>query len=476
VIVDARAVLAVNPAARQRGITEGMRLSAAYALCAALQPARRNPAAEREALEAAALWAGQFTPSVAIEPAGGLVMEIEASLALFGGLEAIAARMQEGLAALGLSAILASAPSARGASCLARAGQCSHVGTQAALIAALDALPVGVLDPEPRTVQLLAALGVSRVAGLRALPRAGAARRFGPDLLQRLDEACGLRAQAQRFFVPPERFHARLELPHPTDSAPALLFVAKRLFLQLEGFLRARAGAARGFTLQLEHEDHPDTRMALELAAPGRSAEHFALLVHERLGRIALPQPVQAVCLEMPQVHPLPGQADSLFADAATLPEAWERLLERLQARLGEPALYRVADRPDHRPERAGVRAPAFAAAAEPARPQHAQSQHVQPSPPWRPLWLLREPRALREAAGRLFLERSPGREARGPLALMSRGPLTLVSGPERIESGWWDGHDVVRDYFVAQAAAGPLLWVYRQRHPQAGWFVHGIF
>ena len=48
--------------------------------------------------------------------------------------------------------------------------------------------------------------------------------------------------------------------------------------------------------------------------------------------------------------------------------------------------------------------------------------------------------------------------------------------GPERIESGWWDGDDVTRDYFVALNADGARFWVFRERSGASGWFLHGIF
>jgi len=51
---------------------------------------------------------------------------------------------------------------------------------------------------------------------------------------------------------------------------------------------------------------------------------------------------------------------------------------------------------------------------------------------------------------------------------------LSLLSGPERIESGWWDGGEIGRDYFVGSDAQGGELWLYRDRGGQ--WFVHGIF
>jgi protein ImuB len=51
-----------------------------------------------------------------------------------------------------------------------------------------------------------------------------------------------------------------------------------------------------------------------------------------------------------------------------------------------------------------------------------------------------------------------------------------LLSGPERLEAGWWDGADIARDYFIARTPGKSLLWVYRQRREPAGWYLHGIF
>ena len=46
----------------------------------------------------------------------------------------------------------------------------------------------------------------------------------------------------------------------------------------------------------------------------------------------------------------------------------------------------------------------------------------------------------------------------------------------ERIETGWWDGGEVGRDYFVARCAQGDRLWVYRELGGRRRWFLHGWF
>jgi protein ImuB len=77
-----------------------------------------------------------------------------------------------------------------------------------------------------------------------------------------------------------------------------------------------------------------------------------------------------------------------------------------------------------------------------------------------------------------------PERAAR---PLLDGRPLQLLSGPERIESGWWDDGLAGRDYFIAATAEGALVWIYRERLPlsrsaneeegsESGWFLQGRF
>jgi protein ImuB len=56
------------------------------------------------------------------------------------------------------------------------------------------------------------------------------------------------------------------------------------------------------------------------------------------------------------------------------------------------------------------------------------------------------------------------------------RGPLRLKSEPERIETGWWDGGEIARDYYTAIDPRGVRLWVFRERTAPHGWFLHGVF
>lgn len=352
-------------------------------------------------------------------------MEVEGSLRRFGGSHGLLERLRAGLAATGFEAALAAAPTARAALWLARGG-----------CRVLDDVPLEAAC-SGEALEFLRSIGIRKLGELCALPREGLAGRCGPALLDDLDRAMGAVPEGRVFFAPPPRFAARCELPAPVSHAEGLLFAARRLLLQLEGLLVARQAGVRNFALILFSYREKNT-VRIGLASPARDAERFARLLRERLAALALARPVETIGLEAGDFVPLPGRTAGMFGDASAEAEDWARLLERLELRLGRGAVHGLATYPDHRPEFAWRR-------VEPGEWEPREFRHPGP----RPLWLLETPRRLGEEE---FL---------------------LLAGPERIESGWWDGDEARRDYFVAQCQGSSLAWIYRE----AGeWFLHGLF
>ncbi len=415
------------------------------ARAAGLELHERRPAAEAALLDRLARWALQFTPAVSIEPPAALVAEVRGSLGLFGGAMALCRRAQAGLRAAGLRANVALAPTPRGALWLARAG----IGIAAVRADAMPGLaarlPLACLAWPADVIGTLSALGIRNVADLARLPRDGFTRRFGPALQQELDEGLGRRRQPRRRHVVPERFDERLELPAETGSTAQLEPAAERLLAGLGAFLRARASGLSGLRVDLLHRERAPTRIRIGLTRPSGHEEHLRLLLRERLAQCRLPATVVALRFRSGVLLPLSLRDAGLFEQGrAADPEATARLLERLRARLGEDAVFGVCSVPEHRPERAWR-------IAEPGGTTPLPG-HWPVSRPARPLWMLAEPQQLAGWDG------------------------VLVTGPERIETGWWDGHDVRRDYYVAMTRGGVRLWIFRERPPGQGWFLHGVF
>jgi protein ImuB len=428
-------VIACNDAAAACGVRAGMTAAAAQALADGLVVRRRDPLAEEESLAGLAVWAGRFTPSVSLEPPAGLLLEIGTCLSLHRGLANLLKLARSGVAEMGYAATMACASTSHGAWLLAQAGIEKAVRDPARLEQILAALPVALLDQPPAVLEGLERVGARTLGDCLRLPRGGVARRFGQALVDELDLALGRLPEARAFFVPPASFERSLELPAPVHDAEALQFAVRRLLPELEGFLVLRQAGVQELELVCRHERRADTVLKLGFAKPARDVARMQLLLRETLGRTRLEAPVHTLVLRAPLVLPLSGSSGDLFQKSREADG--DLLLERLRIRLGKDAVYGIETAADHRPERAWRPAQGQKRAAE-------ANRH-------RPLWLLPRPLPCHD------------------------GRLKLTSGPERIESGWWDGGDVARDYYVAEDRNGAQLWVYCDR-ASGEWYVHGVF
>ena len=441
-------IVACNRKARDHGVRAGMPVAAASALAADLRFLTRAPAAEHAALEHVAACALQFTSAVSIAPPAEVLLEIAGSVKLFGGLSRLWTRVERELDAQGYTVCIACAPTPLGAQLFARAGLPLRIQHRDALRAGLGELPVAVLDLPTTSSALLHDIGIFTIGACLKLPRAGLARRLGGKLLDGLDRALGHVPDPRPAYAPPANFTAVLHLPVPVEQAGALLFAARRLLAGMCGFLAATGKGVQHLCFKLAHEARADTRFELNLATATRDPGHLATVLRERLERVALPSPAVSIGLESRLLLPLAPRNLTLLPDAREQAETTVKLMERLRARLGRDAVQGFDTVADYRPEHAWR-------AVEPGT--GTQGAWL---PLARPLWLLDTPRPLREIAA----------------IPQHGGPLALLAGPERIESGWWDGNDVARDYFVARNPAQSLFWIYRERHENGGWYLHGFF
>ena len=453
------AIVDANDAARLAGVKRGQAVAGALALVPALVLRDRDAGAEARALASVATWALGFTSTVSIAAPAAVLAEVGGSQRLHGGLDPLVARIATGLAAQGHVARIGVAPTPLAALALARmqrGGRGDRVTTLHALPAALAPLPLAALglDDATRALETLAAAGVRTIGEAEALPRDGLARRFGAALVDALDRAHARRPDPREPWIPPADFIERLDLPAPAQDAQALGFAAARLADLLAAWLRARGLGVLRCELALEHERGARTGVArrvttvpVGLAAPARASAHLLPLFRERLARTTLPAPVERIALATIATAPLAGRTPGLFpGDEAEHPLV--PLVDRLRARLGDAAVTRSGVRADHRPERAL------------AHPRDETPRDPVPLPPApRPLWLVDPPRPL-------------GRE-------LAAAPWVLRDGPERIESGWWDGGDLRRDYYVALAPGGAQAWIFRDHRrgtDDGEWWLQGWF
>jgi protein ImuB len=458
-------ILACNAAAQRLGVRPGLRDGAARALTETLRIVRRCRQAERSALERLAAYALNFSNLVSLdqgdEQAAALVLEVGRSLRLFGGAHALQHQVLDAAEGLGWQVCCVLAPTPAAALLLARAGMGGLVGTHAAVRQALDGLSPALLVSDPQALDDLASMGVRTLGALLRLPRAGLAERFGLSLVQRIERLLGERADPQRPFVPPARFRAELELPAEVQSTDGLVFACRRLLDELGGFLTARQSAVQRIEWCLSHADSDATRFHLGTARLETDPDRWLELLRARLERLSLPRPVRAIALRSDELSPLPLENAELFDNIAPDPALPAALLDRLRARLGDRAVRGLALAMDHRPERAWC----WRSSSVDAAPSNAGSRYIGPDKKGplthaeRPIWLLPEPLLLEQRDQRPWLD----------------GPLSLGSRCERIETGWWDGFEIARDYYIATAHSGERLWIYREMRGSRRWFLHGF-
>lgn len=460
-VLEAGRVVVASAEAQSLGVHPGMRGAGASAVAPDTSLLDRDLAREQAAIDAAVLALYRFTPDIARETDAGLLLDVGPSLRLFGGVRPLVRQVAGALDRLGLSVNIGVAPTAAGAWLLARRPRMRQsalrrrVLQRSTLERELNCLPCGLLPAARPHEEWLIGVGAEALGALRGLPRAGLLRRTSTQLADALDRAYGDSTEMHRWLAIPETFSASLETYERVEHAEALLEGAARLLLQMAGWLTVRQLAVSAFTLFLVHERGraaiAPTAMVVALAEPAWHDDHLVRLLRERLAKLELSAPVIGLRLEATQVQPMTPANLTLFPEPGGNPADMRRLMELLVARLGPGKVMAPAPAADHRPEVCNHWTPAT------LKPQAFPRDE---EPLARPFWLLKKPIRL------LMREQRP----------FYGSPLVLISGPERVEGGWWDDATALRDYYVAQGTDASCYWIYQERGGDMQWFLHGLF
>jgi protein ImuB len=449
-------VYAVNRAAFECGIRIGMTLASAKVLHHDLIALPRDTTRELRALKRIANFLLQFTPSVAIDEAidrAGIVIEISGSLTLFGGFDALLARVRDGIRAMRYVARYGAAPTPLAASVLARAAKrrddARTCFSKGALQDTLAPLSVKHFAWSNATFRALDTLGLATIGDVLRQPYAGLQKRFGHALVHDLDCALGRVNDVWSLYIPPERFESRIDFLFEIKDTDRLLPPIEELLIELEGFLRARGAGATHIALELKQGRSQSQHFEFHSRAPVRNAAHWLRLVCDRIETHELDAPTIEIVLRVERIVPLIEENTSLLPQERGTRSDWFTLLDRLASRLGGENVYRIESIDDHRPELAWR-----SERDEANKPSSNRASKV------RPTWLLREPKSLIEMEGHP----------------QYNGALSLLAGPERIDTGWWDNKPVARDYFVAVNPAREVCWVFRDYRQGHKWYLHGFF
>jgi protein ImuB len=239
--------------------------------------------------------------------------------------------------------------------------------------------------------------------------------------------------------------------------------------------------------------------LAVGLFRPSAEPAHLWDLLRMQLEQATLVGPVGRITLAARLTAPLENRQGELFAGGEH--EAQRQLalfIDRCSSRLGANAVLRAELTADPLPERAfkvqssrfrvgkkvgdrgkssKFKVPGSKLQADPStRSRRGSSPDSRPptpdplrSPLHRPLFLYDPPRPLE------VLSVAPDGPPISFDFAEQRHSVVAQWGPERIETGWWRGRSIHRDYWRIETASGQRFWLFRALD-DGKWHLQGEF
>lgn len=465
-------VVACSRSPTRYGVRTGMPLAEAESLCVGMQPepefVRHDPDADRRTLRRLALYCHRYTPVVALEEAETpecLLLDVGGSAHLFGGERALGERVVADFRRLGYAVRVAIADGIGAAWALAHAREVAKAvrvlpaGRNREIVSRLR---VEGLRLPAAVIERLHQFDLRRIGQVLEVPRTELVTRFGPELLLRLDQALGRRAE----LVPSERqvepIEASWRFEDPVAQEGVLEAVTERLVRKLARRLEPEQMGVRRLYGTIEVADDRPVSFEIGMLRPTGSAERLLELIRLRLEGLRLSAGILRVALRV-AAAPLEVRQERWFDsdEDARRQAAFREFVERLSSRLGEEAVLRPCLRPDDQPEWAWDYVPWLRERSSTPLDERKTRPLAQP------VNLLAGPQAIHVEEGQ-----------DGPCRFGWRERSYAVArawGPQRIETGWWRGDDVRRDYYRVEAQTGERFWLYRDL-ARGTWYLHGVF
>ncbi len=464
VIVEDNRIYMRNIAARARGIECGSTLATAHSICTDLKFAQRDTHAERRRLRTLADTLYRFSAAVSIQAPDTVLLEIDGSLKLFHGAQALSDAAVEVCQCLGHNAVARTGRTTWAAIALARSGE-KHLAD-----VPLSAAGLELADIHPNVVERFANMGIYTLGPLLDLPNKALGKRLGRPLLEYLMMLTGERADPREATTPAPAFERSLHLLQPISDKQDLHAHAMSPMAKLTGELQQwlithQLGCER-LLWRMGSHNQTHAEVPVRFARGKQQAADILRVSQLKLESAALPEEVLTVTLHAQRLTPWTAVSQALFQHHAAVTQETPaaEIIDELNARLGEGTCYGIQSRTQHTPESAWFAVQAHRLANLPSsHPEQHLSSVREVGEPFdepaaslltqhskRPLWLFDPPRQIQ------------------------RNELELIQGPERIQSQWWQTPATCRDYYIALHRSGAECWAYVDE--QTNWYLHGYF
>jgi protein ImuB len=458
-------ITAANLQAQARGISIGMTTADAKTIVPSLQVIDDKPLVAYKLLKAIGEYCIRYTPITAIDAPDGLILDVSGCAHLWGGERPFLKQILTRLRAFGYDVRAAMADTIGAAWAIARFGHITALIETGKQEEALLCLPPIGLRLTPEIGERLQKLGLCQISQLIGLPRSALRRRFGPDLLLRLDQALGRESEFIQPLQPPEPFQERLPCLEPIVTASGIEIALERLLEMLCKRLRLEGKGLRSAVFKCFRIDGQLQQIEIGTNRPSQSTGHLFKLFELRIPQIEPALGIELFILEAPTVEDLSPLQETIWGGKGGLEDLEvAELLDRIAIKLGAGAIRRFLPAEHHWPERS-------------IKPVACLTEKL--TTPWRtdrprPIQLFDHPEPIEVTAP---IPDYP------PMLFRYKGELHKVKkadGPERIEREWWLEQGVHRDYYIVEDEEGQRYWFFRSGHytedQPPKWFIHGFF
>lgn len=403
---------------------------------------------------------------ISLDGDDALVLEVGRSLRYFGGLGRIRQNIASGIPAplRHSDFVQAVAPSASAGLLMARSGLEAAISRPEDLRSRLGGIAVSALAIDLRVRRKLAKCGLLYLRDIWRLPLSELRLRFGRGFSEYIEQCLGLRPEVRQRWQPATDYRARIDADHGLHSVQQVLSVCEQLVQQLESYLKQHHLCTDQLVFVMDHAAHHRQTITVNVREAERSAKLFLLLLETQLSTLTFDAEVYAVTLHVRQFTDFRPAGGSAHQGRPERRQHNSPLLDTLAARLGSQSVQRLRLQQDYCPEFATCMVPYLTPLPEDNSVDGSShpitsSQH--------PCWLVQPPKALPIRNQKLYY----------------LSPLTLLRGPRRIETRWWQDQGIRRDYYVATNVQGHLLWIFQDLthntqalNRQSAWYLHGFF
>ncbi|WP_018616610.1 Y-family DNA polymerase [Segetibacter koreensis] len=455
-------VTAANALAEAQGIQSGMVLADARAIVPGLQVLDDKPELIDKLLRRIAEWCIRFTPFAAIDPPGGIILDVSGCSYLWGGDEPYLNDIINRLKSRGYTVRAAIADTIGTAWATSRYGLSFiiHPGQQSK---ALLSLPTAALRLDADTIDHLHKLGLRQIKDFIGMPRSALRRRFGNLIIMRLNQALGLEEEIIQTVQPIEPFSERLPCLEPIVTATGIEIALQRLLEVLCQRLQKEQKGLRVANFKCYRVDGRIIQIQIATNSPSHNVKHLIKLFEIKLPSIEPDLGIELFVLEAPTVEDHASSQQKLWEAMWGLDNnQLSELIDRLAGKVGLNSIRRFLPEEHYWPERSI---------------KQASSLHEQKTSEWkldrpRPMQLLTTPENIDVTAP---VPDYP------PMNFRYKGKIHKIikaDGPERIEQEWWIQEGQHRDYYAVEDEEGCRYWLFRSGHydEEYKWFIHGFF